>query len=106
MTQESEHRGLRDARFGHFGRCRMPEIMQPASTFARLRSASHALLISVSGRVGSLGVGLPKGNRYSSGLTGPKRHLNHCAWSERAPNSSEFMGICRPVPDEVFAFPT
>ena len=52
----------------------------------------------VVGRVGSKCLDLPKGNRYHSGLSIPKRRVYQREWFRSAGRRTLFRGIVRPFP--------
>lgn len=59
-------------------------------------------MISVIGRVGSFGVGLPNGNRKYSGFVAPKRSVNQAAWDFNTVARSWFSLPILAVDDPIY----
>src|ERR1700691_960735 len=74
---------------------------QRPSTLAFLRTLFQAVLRVVTGRVGSLGVGLPKGNRYHWGCGFPNFSRYHSAYSVMHSAKAVLRGMVRPSPASV-----
>ena len=72
VTHQREHRGLRNAGLGHLGGDGVPEVVQPALTRPASAARPRQPVNVCDGACGSLGVGLPKGNRWNGGRLLPE----------------------------------
>src|ERR1019366_1939503 len=70
-----------------------------------LRRLFQAVFTSRTGFDGSFGTGAPDGNRYCSGRGSPNPMANQARCDVNTPANWSFIGMVRPVPDDVLALP-
>ena len=87
--------------FRKIGDERVPVVVPRPVTLAFFRTFFQAVLNVVTGRVGSLGRGLPNGKTYHSGRVSPNFSRYQTAYSLNTGSREEFSGMVRPSPASV-----